>query len=267
MNSHYLALSSLIPLFFFLAILPPSYCTDDERFVECSRPFDCGSFKDISYPFWDAIRPVQCGREGFELECVYGQYLIIRFEKLVFHVLNINKALHIMTIKRLDLWENPCSPNFLNITLDSRNFHYYPPNDINMTLFYGCQGPSVNELGGPNFSCSGDTRYFVSESFPGNHDLFEGCKTIIKVPILRTALIDEFVGGVEALKNVLNQGFDVDYRNDWSIMYCSECEKSGGKCGSDPSNPFRCFCRDGAQPLVCSGNVCMLVSLLTFGLG
>ena len=213
MNSHYLALSSLITLFFFLTILPPSYC-DDERFVECSYPFDCGMIKNISYPFLSDNRPAYCGREGFMLLCYGDQYPIIMFGNLGFHVLNINKSHHIMTIKRLDLGDNPCPLTFvINTTLDFYNFDYYPPNDINMTLFYGCPS-GVSGLNGVNFSCSLDNtaNYFVD-------DLFEGYNTSIEVPILRTALIDESVG----LQNVLNQGFDVDYHNDRSIT-CLGCE-------------------------------------------
>ena len=77
MNSHYLALSSLISLFFFSTILPPSYCIDDERFVDCSRPFDCGRIKNISYPFWGGNRPEYCGIQGVELRCCDNEYLLL----------------------------------------------------------------------------------------------------------------------------------------------------------------------------------------------
>ena len=260
MNSHYLALSSLITLFFFLTILPPSYC-DDERFVECSYPFDCGMIKNISYPFLSDNRPAYCGREGFMLLCYDDQYPIIMFGNLGFHVLNINKSHHIMTIKRLDLGDNPCPLTFvINTTLDFYNFDYYPPNDINMTLFYGCPS-GVSGLDKASFPCSlgavdprHNTAYFVNESFNNTPKLLKECHTNIKVPILRTALINESEGGVKALRNVLNQGFDVDYSNAWSF-FCSKYEASGGICGSNSSpHPFVCFCRDGDQPLACSSN-------------
>ncbi|KAK7841732.1 hypothetical protein CFP56_015000, partial [Quercus suber] len=77
---------------------------------------------------------------------------------------------------------------------------------------------------------------------------------VIKVPILRTALIDESVGGALALQNVLKQGFDVDYHNA-SSNTCWGCVASGGICSPLPSpHPFVCFCRDGEQPLVCPSN-------------
>ncbi|KAK7847938.1 hypothetical protein CFP56_006096 [Quercus suber] len=60
MKAHHLALSSLITLSFFLAILPPSYCTDDACFVDCSRPYECGRIINVSYPFWGVNRPEYC---------------------------------------------------------------------------------------------------------------------------------------------------------------------------------------------------------------
>ena len=250
MEGHHLALSSLITLSFFLTILPPSYCTDNARFVECSIPFDCGRIKNIPYPFFGGNRSELCGFQEFKLTCRDNEYPIIRIEELEFLVLNINQSQYIMTIARLDLWNSPCPPKFVNTTLDFNNFNYYTPTDQNLTLFYGCPS-GVNGLDGENFSCSLDNtaNYFVRESIPGIHDLFEGCNTSIEVPILRTALIDESVG----LHNVLNQGFDVDYHNSWAIT-CGGCEASGGICGSDSSHTFVCFCHDGEQPLVCSSN-------------
>ena len=140
MNSHRLVLSSLITLFFFLTILPPSYGTDDERFVECRRPFDCGRIKNISYPFLRDKWPEPCGFPEFKLTCRDNEYPIISFEELEFRVLNINQPHYIMTIARLDLWNSPCppTPKFVNTTLDFNNFDYHTPTDQNLTLFYDC---------------------------------------------------------------------------------------------------------------------------------
>ena len=252
MNSHYLALSSLITLFFFLTILTPSYCTAVERFVECSIPFDCGRIKNISYPFLGGDRPDYCGFPEFKLGCRDDEYPIIRFEELEFRVLNINQSHLIMTIARLDLLNGPCpsTPKFVNTTLDFNNFDYHTTTDQNLTLFYGCPF-GVGGLDKANyFPCGGldyTTNYFVNESFERIPELLEKCHENIKVPILRTA--NESVG----LQNVLNQGFDVDYRND-QLITCLGCKASGGFCGfNSSSHPFVCFCRDGdQQPLVCS---------------
>ena len=262
MNSHYLALSSLISLFFFSTILPPSYCIDDERFVDCSRPFDCGRIKNISYPFLRDNRPEFCGFPQFKLTCRDNEYPIISFEELEFRVLNINQSHYIMTIARLDLWNIPCLPplKFVDTTLDFNNFDYQPT-DQNLTLFYGCRS-GVSGLDGANYFLCGLNNtaiYFVNESF--THELFGKCDGHIRVPVLGTALKNESLG----LQNVLNQGFDVDYHNSWSIT-CLGCKASGGTCGfNSSSDPFVCLCGDGdRQPLFCSSKYAcsFLLSLL-----
>ena len=259
MNSHYLALSPLITLFFFLTILPPSYSNAVEYFVECSRTFDCGWIKNIPYPFWGGNRPEYCGIQGFELTCRDNEYPIIRIEELKFLVLNISQSHPIMTIARLDLWNSLCPPTLDNTTLDFNYFNYSTPTDQNLTLFYNCTS-RVRGLDRANFPCplggvgaTGNTaNYFVDEFSPKIPELLKECNTSIKVPILRTALIGA-VWGALPLPKVLKQGFDVDYLN--ALSTCWACVASGGICNSaSSSQSFVCFCRDGEQPRVCSSN-------------
>ena len=259
MDAH-LPLSSLVTLsFFFFTILPPSYCIDNELFEQCGRTYDCGDIKNISFPFWGGNRSQYCGLPGFLLECNDNEYSIIRFEELEFRVLDINKSHHIMTIARLDLWNiATCPQKYFNTTLDFNIFDYVSATDQNLTLFYDCSS-RVNIPARNRFTCSlgvGGTdkynNYFVDESLSSIElrELTVGCHTNIKVPILRTATINESEGGVPTLQKVLNQGFDVDYLRDLSLI-CSACEGSGGKCGSNFAQGFACFCRDGVQSHVC----------------
>ena len=216
MEAHHLALSSLITLSFFLAILPPSYCTDDAHFVECSRPYECGRIKSISYPFWGGNRPEHCGRQGFKLECYNDEYPIIKFEELELLILNINQSQNIMTIERLDLWDGSCPQTYLN-TVSNYSIFDYASTVLNITLFYDCP-PQVNTLipVQNRFTCSlegsdaNNNAYFVNESSAKIHFRgLEQCREKIRVPILRNA-IDESVGVVPALQEVLNRGFGHD---------------------------------------------------------
>ncbi|RXH96574.1 hypothetical protein DVH24_009078 [Malus domestica] len=43
-----------------------------------------------------------------------------------------------MTIARPDLWDSPCTNNFINVTLDYDLFAYNAQTIRNMTIFYGC---------------------------------------------------------------------------------------------------------------------------------
>ncbi|XP_030939228.1 LEAF RUST 10 DISEASE-RESISTANCE LOCUS RECEPTOR-LIKE PROTEIN KINASE-like 1.2 isoform X3 [Quercus lobata] len=252
MEAHHLPLSSLITLSLFLAILPPSYCTDDARFVDCSRPYECGGIKNVSYPFWGGNRPEYCGRQGFKLEC--NEYPIIKFGEQEFLILNISESQHIMTIARLDLWL--CPQTYLDTVLNYSIFDYAPTVQ-NITFFYDCP-PQVNTLipVQNRFKCSlegsdvDNNAYFVNESSAKIHIREpEKCRGEIRVPILRNA-IDESAGVVPALKEVLNRGFDVEYIPLDDIV-CNGCVESGGKCGSNVTHEFVCLCRDGERSYTC----------------
>ncbi|KAK7824041.1 leaf rust 10 disease-resistance locus receptor-like protein kinase-like 2.1 [Quercus suber] len=216
MEAHHLALSSLITLSFFLAILPPSYCTDDARFVDCSRPYECGRIKNLSYPFWG------------ELE---------------FLILNINQSQNNTTIARLDLWAGSCPQAYGNTVLNYSIFDY-ATTVLNITLFYDCPP----QLG----SDANNNAYFLNESLAKIHILEPAkCRGKIRVPISRTAIIDESAGVVPALHEALNQGFEVNY--DALRVACSGCVESGGNCGSNVTHQFVCFCRDGERSYNCPG--------------
>ena len=163
-----------------------------------------------------------------------------------------------MTIARLDLLDiATCPQKFLNTTLDFTNFDYDPTKDQNLTLFYECP-PRVNIPARNRFTCSigvGGTdnynAYFVDESLSSiQEELIVECNTNFKVPILWTAPINESEGGVPTLQKVLNKGFDVEYLRHLSLI-CSACERSGGKCGSNFTQAFACYCRDQVQPYFC----------------
>ncbi|GLT61082.1 hypothetical protein SLA2020_338130 [Shorea laevis] len=72
---------SMIIFCFFLTILPPSYCDEDDRFAVCNRTYTCGSV-NISYPFWGGDRPEYCGHQGHKLSCTNHEYPVLGFEAL-----------------------------------------------------------------------------------------------------------------------------------------------------------------------------------------
>ncbi|KAF3970830.1 hypothetical protein CMV_005509 [Castanea mollissima] len=256
----HLALSSLITLSFFLAILPPSYCTDYARFDDCSRPYVCGGIKNISYPFWGANRPEYCGRQGFKLECSYDYGYpipIIRFEE-EFLVLNINQSQNIMTIARLDLLSGFCPETYHDTVLNYSIFDY-ASTVLYITLFYDCPSQVNTSTRVQNrFTCSlegsdvNNNYYFVNESLAKIQGWeLEKCRGRIRVPILRNATNESAVV-VPSLHEALIRGFDVDY-NFLDKTACDGCMKSGGNCGySNETHPFVCFCRDGERSHFCT---------------
>ncbi|XP_042960590.1 LEAF RUST 10 DISEASE-RESISTANCE LOCUS RECEPTOR-LIKE PROTEIN KINASE-like 2.7 [Carya illinoinensis] len=149
------SLPSILLISFFIILtvllLPPSYCIDDDLFyVECGRPYNCGSFRNIPFPFWiDDGRPDYCGRrdKGYELKCFNNEYPVLQFEELKFRVLNLNQSTNNMTIARMDLWGNLC-PEKKQTTALNYNLYDYTSTVQNLTLFYRClqASPRIDHL-------------------------------------------------------------------------------------------------------------------------
>jgi hypothetical protein len=261
MDHVHLSLSSIIILSF-LTILPPSYCVGDEQpFVVCNRPYNCGSLINIPYPFWGDSRPEYCGHYGYNLSCRNNEYPVLRFEALEFRVLNISTANRTFTIARLDLWDGPCPPPSVLFQTTTLNDTFdYASTVQNITLLYDCP-PQDNKPAAPNrfnrsqFGVSdGKINAYIVDEFPlgiNLSQLVEECNHNIKVPILRSSgrvLLEDPQGGAPevVLQQAMNQGFDVEF-NDALASLCRPCEASDGVCRSNAMQLFVCYCRDLVQ--------------------
>ncbi|CAN6577898.1 unnamed protein product [Malus baccata var. baccata] len=74
--------------------------------------------------------------------CEEDWNLLMRIQGQDFLVLNISQDVQAMTIARSDLWDSPCTNNFINVTLDYDLFAYNAQTIRNMTIFYGCMPQS-----------------------------------------------------------------------------------------------------------------------------
>lgn len=254
-------LDSIITIFCILiAVSPVSHCRHDEQFVACSRRYTCGSgVQNVGYPFWGGDRPQFCGRgKEFELKCQDNQFPVIdpgTGQK--FRVLKIDPYERKMTLSRVDLWDNFC-PGIFNETAFDFSMFYYSQNAVGfLRLFHDC----TDEIppGHPNLisrSVEGGRRtgfYTNDKAFGVGVDQFSNltktCNKSIRVPVQLSAVKNLQAG---ELGKALKQGFDVEYHPH----PCSECESSGGVCGSShsfTSEKFVCFCHNGPQAISCPG--------------
>ncbi|XP_042962257.1 LEAF RUST 10 DISEASE-RESISTANCE LOCUS RECEPTOR-LIKE PROTEIN KINASE-like 2.1 [Carya illinoinensis] len=259
------SLPSILLISFFIILtlllqLPPSYCIDDDLFyMECA--YNCGSFRNIPFPFWiDDDRPDNCWHKDkeYELKCPNNEYPVLQFDELKFRVLNFIQFTSRMTIARVDLRDNLCPEKRLTTVLDY-TWYDYSSTVKNITLFYNCSRPS---LPGIRFECSPGawniSNYFVDDSWPGINrtEFTELCDpTTIKVPVSNSTFFNDHedsLDGATLLMKALEKGFEVEY-NQSLMVACSGCELSGGRCGSNITSQFVCFCRDGGQSLfLCS---------------
>ncbi|XP_020958533.1 LEAF RUST 10 DISEASE-RESISTANCE LOCUS RECEPTOR-LIKE PROTEIN KINASE-like 2.5 isoform X2 [Arachis ipaensis] len=241
---------------FFSSLLLPTYSAGDVKgYTDCA-PFTCGTFKNISYPFWNSNQPDYCGHPRFKLDCQQDQ-VTINIKSQKFDVIDIDQNSQSLKIARFDLYNDPCSRDNTNVSLDN-DFFKFTSNDGNITLVYDCDPPSywsdISFKYFGMFNCSiygGDpsAAYLVlMENLGVIFDM--GCKFII-VPALAKDIL--------SFNNyALNNGFEVGWSGVNETL-CDSCKQSGGRCGHNASlNEFICFCRNNQQTY---GGICSNSSL------
>ncbi|KAF5201557.1 LEAF RUST 10 DISEASE-RESISTANCE LOCUS RECEPTOR-LIKE PROTEIN KINASE-like 2.7 [Thalictrum thalictroides] len=253
-------LSPAFYFFFIITIIGLSFCAEDSKYTACTRSFECGDMKNITYPFWGNGRPEYCGHPDFQLKCRKDNSVEIEIQSQSYRVLHINKLQQTLALNPLNYYGGDCPP-FSNISLNMNTFSFNQNTTQILTLFYNC--PTIPLLS-TNFTCSINANtdginYFWIANYllPIPSPDFTKCKVSIVVPILQR-LVDNFLrynfikdhGPTSSLEQVLKNGFELVYFTNVSV--CNECESSGGRCGYDQvsSQPI-CFCRDGQNPRSC----------------
>ncbi|XP_022765547.1 probable fructokinase-7 isoform X1 [Durio zibethinus] len=218
-------------IFFILILLPTSYSNGvDESLMDCFHPFSCGDLKNLSYPFWTDDHPQHCHLEGFELiKCEDPQPLIL-ISGHEFRVLHINQSVYRMTIVRIDLWEDTCPKNFVNVTLEHPFLHYSKTNQ-NLTVFFNCI-PWI-EMPCENMVQRLVDPFYATDPFVirDNFQHLRKCGTSVQV---NKTNFDRLRNRKLNLLEALKQGFDMEY--DFYEIFCSKCKDLGGKCFKSSSD-------------------------------
>ncbi|EOY21073.1 Uncharacterized protein TCM_012388 [Theobroma cacao] len=127
---------SFISIFFLLNFFRVSYTEDDVHFTLCD-PFECGNFRNLSYPFWtdDLHRPAYCAydHEAYKLKCKQNQPPVVTIGSQEFQVVHLYQPRGLMTIQRLELGENTCPQEIFTYYIIN-----YSDTAANITLFYDC---------------------------------------------------------------------------------------------------------------------------------
>jgi hypothetical protein len=125
-------------LFLSVAVTPTLFTSDDITSLsfKCAPTFDCGPFKNLSYPFTNTTHPANCGMPEFRLSCEDNSPKLTIASRS-YRVLRLDQAAKTMTLARSDLWDTTCPQEYTNSTLDSFGFTYATDNE-DLTLFYGC---------------------------------------------------------------------------------------------------------------------------------
>lgn len=264
--------------FFFLCIAFLSFVVfltiplsngEDTKFKACDTLYSCGKIKNLGYPFWGDDRPKFCGIPDFKLSCNDQDHqptmnaLHTDYVQVPVDVFRINTSSNTIVFS-LDKLLNTCHLEpYKNLTmlptlkLDG--------NYRNITVFYGCKGTESSFF-----------KYHPKKSF--NCYKYDGTKDIAYY-FDRQSDINKIAKRSQLCKNnvtflVNERGLD-ELGANWLVTAeykvnsstCSQCEKSGGRCGSSDdqsSDNFLCHCRDGSHPLVCPRNGMLILQVFLY---
>ncbi|XP_073018619.1 LEAF RUST 10 DISEASE-RESISTANCEUS RECEPTOR-LIKE PROTEIN KINASE-like 2.5 isoform X2 [Primulina eburnea] len=220
----------------------------------CSRAFQCGSIRDIGYPFWGAVRPEICGFPGFELFNCEGDVPLLNIDSISYRVLGIDYDSQTLQVARQDLWETKCPVGALySTTLDPKLF-IEGYDDNNIFLYYDCTNishpitynkttityPSVNGSEthhAQTFSCNINrtqtVNFFSAGPMLGSNIT---CKNTISVPVNQSVpqALSADSASVNDFQDALKSGFSIRWLDN--ITNCEYCVRSGGVCGYDPDS-------------------------------
>ncbi|CAK7344261.1 unnamed protein product [Dovyalis caffra] len=266
MRPHLLPAMSRFILFIAIIIFvcgsKPVFADDDERYLNCSKTFDCGNIKDIPYPFWGSNRQDYCGYPGLELNCI-NQDPEITIMQSTYKVLGIDNQSRTLNVSRTDYTENLC-PTLLSNTSLEQNPLEYTSDHGEVTLYYGCPAPSPQGLSA-RFTCTINETdmmgYFITANLselvsiaPGLISYLTTCNNSVKVPIRQSAILPNIdITTVEQLLGVLNQGFGLEWNANDDL--CEACKLSGGQCGyNQTTKAFTCYCADQPREFNCAAS-------------
>uniref|UniRef100_A0A803M4A9 Protein kinase domain-containing protein n=1 Tax=Chenopodium quinoa TaxID=63459 RepID=A0A803M4A9_CHEQI len=166
---------------------------DDERYEECNKPFECGTFSNLSYPFYGGTaRPDYCGYPGFQLNCRSSPPDISVTLSERYYVIGVKPDQPIITVARKDYWDGYCPGNLHNTSINCDLFSYVDL-DNNVTFYYGCPNvsmPMTNSFTCPNSRSDPRTPfgYFVPKGLEsstlGRNIRRDTCNRSITVPII-----------------------------------------------------------------------------------
>ena len=132
--------SSPLNFFLFLSLLSVAVATTASFDDECYHqpPFDCGPFKNLSYPFTSELQHSQshCGQPELQLtNCDPTASPELTIPPLSYRVIRLNQTDKTLTLARSDLWNNTCLTN--SKILNSTILNYTTENE-DLTIYYGC---------------------------------------------------------------------------------------------------------------------------------
>ncbi|KAI4357753.1 hypothetical protein L6164_001684 [Bauhinia variegata] len=229
---------------FFCLQIRATLCAVHPNFTTCV-PKSCGDGQNISYPFYiKGVQPEFCGYPNFDLSCSKNGHPILNLS---------NTAYIVQKISYQDESIRVSDPNFsLSNTTScvnlAKNFTYpgfrfsVVPNQTEMFLFFGCDlGTFPQRLLKYQVGCSAENLTRSVLGLTGDDGDFGFVSRSCNGGTVKAMVENASISENEGILGSIKRGFLLK----WAATNCSECMRSGGKCGFDRGKySFQCFCPD-----------------------
>ncbi|XP_031104902.1 LEAF RUST 10 DISEASE-RESISTANCE LOCUS RECEPTOR-LIKE PROTEIN KINASE-like 1.2 isoform X3 [Ipomoea triloba] len=234
--------SSTLCILFFISL----YEAQSSNSTTCN-PQDCGNGLKVSFPFWiQNKQESNCGLPAYTITCDDDKPVIkIRNDDYILkNIFYSNNSFRLAKSEVFDE-DNECPVPRSNFSTEGTPFSYGPDTD-DLFFFYGCTKPYEMETYSVDCASNGSHHSFAdfhTDLFEHYNYSVESCQPPVNTPV-ETEAISKLVE--LNYTQVLKRGFVLQ----WDGSNCSECEKSGGNCGSY-NNEFCCFCHNQIQNRTC----------------
>ncbi|KAL6213843.1 hypothetical protein ACLB2K_013282 [Fragaria x ananassa] len=235
---------------FFYCVNFTTSLSSSSNLSNCTKTFNCGTLQNLTYPFTGGDRPAYCGPPEFHINCI-NDLPELTIMSLNYRVLILAPAAQTLRLARMDLWNETCSHEFANSSVASDAFMFSEDDNVDVTIFYGCNSTSIVPKPENWFHCdinqTFDDAYYLIGPVPLDPIMSTfKCVIGITVPILKTTAA-KLVANRSLFEQSIMDGFIANYSNPY-IHQCNKCLNVNGECGFDS---------DSNQPVcICGGRLC-----------
>ncbi|PRQ24495.1 putative protein kinase RLK-Pelle-WAK-LRK10L-1 family [Rosa chinensis] len=239
--------------FFFVFLCSVNFTlslSSNSNLPNCTNTFNCGTLHNLTYPFTGGDRPSYCGPPEFHINCL-NDSPELSIMSLTYRVLALDQAAQTLSLARTDLWNENCTSDLANSSISSGFFSFSDADNVDITIFYGCNSSSIVPKPENWFHCninltSNDAYYLIGpvplDPIMSTFKCFIG----ITVPILKLTAA-KLVANRSLFKQAIMGGFNANYTNPY-LRQCNKCLNVNGECGFD-SDSNRPVC-------ICGGRLC-----------
>ncbi|XWS50755.1 hypothetical protein CRYUN_Cryun12cG0114800 [Craigia yunnanensis] len=198
---------------------------------------------------------ITCKEENPILKISEDSYII----KDIFY--NNNSLLVVNAV----VYGDDCPTPRQNVSLDRTPFSVSLDN-VNLSFLYNCEEQPEYHI--YPVSCASNASFhsfavFHKKALENTNYSVESCQTLVDAPVF----IKDDVNFVSLLAMNYTEVLRTGIVLNWTAHSCSNCKRSGGRCGFDNTNEFICFCSDGSHPKTCNDDGFNLGRKLGIGFG